>query len=311
MLPHAILLLSNLNFLISGVVQMLLAFQLDVAGVGKSSYNNILAAVQPLGSLLICCCVSNNFQQLRSLGVKKLVANHWHLAVLDIGGGIFSQASIALIGSGIFMVIYASIVVYIAALNRIKFQRDVSTLRWISLVLITGFIVVSSLGQLESGSNFFSTVLGIVFALGATVSYGTMYVLLSDVFERDRERVNMTDEPPMSKTFLLLCVSSVETFACLLYFACAVIPMWQPWVAIPMAQSGTSFATGVVLLLLVTFIDGMHQIGFYFCTSESFVLLLFAVLLLFVLSHSQRSHPHLNTTHGRRAMDDCITQSLS
>ena len=55
---------------------------------------------------------------LRALGLRGwLSKRHCTLALLDIGGGVFTQASIALIGSGIFTVVYSAVVVYIGCLS--------------------------------------------------------------------------------------------------------------------------------------------------------------------------------------------------
>ena len=258
---RTVLILSNLNFLISGVLQNLLAFQLDLVGLGSKSVNNLLAAAQPLGGTFLCLLLDDNFLQLRALGVKPWIQRHWKLAFLDMIGSICTQASIALIGSGIFTVVYSSVVVYIAILNKLKFHRDVSKLRWIALLLITAFVVVSALGQLSGGTNFFSTALGIIFALGATVSYGTLYVVLSDIFERDRAQALANSTPVMSKTFLLLCVCSLELCFCLLYFLAAVVPNWEAWIAQPMRQRNTTVLYGLGMYALIVFCDGTHMIG--------------------------------------------------
>ena len=271
----SVFLRQNLNFLFFGVAQNLFAYQLDKDGIGSVSENGILASVQPLGAVLLCLVIGDGVvSQLRDLGYRQWWSRHWMFAICDLGGGIFSQLSMALIGSGIFTVIYSSIVVYIAALNRLKFHRDVSTLRWIALGLIVLFVAVSALGQLSGatasgggggGGSFLSTLLGIASALGASVSYGTEYVLLSDYFERDAAGVRPTRRKPVSRMFLLFSVSLMETFACLLYFVCVVIPRWEPWVAAPMRARNTTALYGVSAVASIALIDGTHQIGFYYC----------------------------------------------
>jgi len=303
----SVFLRQNLNFLFFGVAQNLFAYQLDKDGIGSVSENGILASVQPLGAVLLCLVIGDGVvSQLRDLGFRQWWSRHWMFAICDLGGGIFSQLSMALIGSGMFTVIYSSIVVYIAALNRLKFHRDVSTLRWIALGLIVLFVAVSALGQLSGatasgggggGGSFLSTLLGIASALGASVSYGTEYVLLSDYFERDAAAgvaaeaaaggatraaaeaaagavagaaaagagVRPTRRKPVSRMFLLFSVSLMETFACLLYFVCVVIPRWEPWVAAPMRARNTTALYGVSAVASIALIDGTHQIGFYYC----------------------------------------------
>ena len=285
-------LLQNLNFLCSGIVQNLLAFELDTVGLGAKSANNLLATAQPLGSVILCLCFTGNFQRLRTLGLKQIFTKYWLIALCDTVGGICTQASIALIGSGIFTVIFSSIVVYIATLNRIKFHRDVSKLRWGALLIITSFVIVSAGGAIKGGSNFLDTLLGICFALGATFGYGTVYVLLNDLFEKDKELALRTNAPRISQTFLLLCVALIETFANLLYFVCVVIPMWTPWVAEPMKEKNTSLGYGFLLFILLVVVDGSHMIGFYFCTSfgkvaatSSGVNKALQAAILFVCSH--------------------------
>ncbi len=100
---------------------------------------------------------------------------------------------------------------------------------------LAGFL--SALGQLHGGSDAASTYVGVACALGATVSYGTLYVLLGNIFgewrsRRERESgaggcggeeaEQEEDGGATPQTFLLLCVALIEVCACLIYLVCAV-----------------------------------------------------------------------------------------
>ena len=269
MTPRAFFLLQLANFLLSGVAQNLLAFQLDIAGLGAVSANNLLAAVQPLGACLVCLSLGGNARAFCRRGVGPWLRGHWKLAAFDLGGGVCTQASIALIGSGMFTVIYSCIVVYIAFVNRCWYKRDVSRLRWVALVLLCGFVLLAALGQLRGGNDVGNTMLGIGCALGAVVSYGNEYLMLGDIFQRNREAHTADPHgvPILSKTLMLLSVASIEVCVCTCYLLAVVVPRWDAWVAAPMAAQGTSVAYGAGMLALTSVVDGTHQIGFYFCTS--------------------------------------------
>jgi drug/metabolite transporter (DMT)-like permease len=266
--PIGILLLANGTFLITGIVQNLLAFQLDVLGLGEKSQNNLLAAAQPLGAVILCAAVTSNIQTVRRIGVVPLFKRYWIFAALDIGGGIFTQISIALIGSGIFTVIYSTIVVYIALLSTVRYGRKISRVRWGCLILITCSAIFSALGQLDGASDASWTLVGIASALGATLSYGTLYVQLSETYCAGAE---------LSQTCFCLVVSGIETAWCALYFLLLTLPRWHEWVVAPMedaeakggadSQSAAGNSSALMLFVAIVLFDGAHQIGFYYVTS--------------------------------------------
>eukprot|EP00941_MAST-03F_sp_MAST-3F-sp1_P005990 g5990.t1 len=308
------ILMGNFNFLWTGIAQNLLSFDIDRKGIGKYGENNLLAAAQPLGAVLLTVLVGDNLQKLARIGFFQVVKRYWHFAVLDLIGVIFSQLSIALIGSGIFTVIYSSIVVYIACLSKYQFNSNISSVRWTALIIIVCSVILSSFGQIEGKpstgneeirSDYLAkTFMGILFAFASTISYGSLYVLLSEEFKCREYRYSVlgnrrkaSDELPgdsssinveykLSQTCLLLAVSGIETFICCVYFVFVVLPHWTIWVSEPVRvyEKGGEFDEiehidnvvdgddNIVLwiilqFVLVTFISGFHLVAFYYCTS--------------------------------------------
>ena len=106
----------NALFLLTGIAQHLIAYELDDRGLGKRMYNNVLASAQPLGAVIVGCVWSwHGFNEALRHKSKSLFRKYWHLIPLDLWV-VCTQISIALIGSGIFTV-YSVVVGYIAILD--------------------------------------------------------------------------------------------------------------------------------------------------------------------------------------------------
>ena len=258
------ILLFNLLFLITGIAQHLIAYELDDRGLGKKVYNNVIASAQPLGAVVIGCVWSwREFNRALRHRSKEWFRKYWYLVPLDLLGGVCTQISIALIGSGIFTVVYSIVVGYIAILGRLCYpSKRISYSRWFSLGTICVSVMLSAMGEILANTHQSSMnrVLGVVAALGAVIFYGTLYVQLNVVLEKK-------DSP--SPVELCVLISACESVVNLIYFLSVVYVHWNDWIAEPVLEGGSSISYVVTLLVVITIIDGFHQIGFFECCSFS------------------------------------------
>ena len=248
----------NALFLLTGIAQHLIAYELDDRGLGKRMYNNVLASAQPLGAVIVGCVWSwHGFNEALRHKSKSLFRKYWHLIPLDLLGGVCTQISIALIGSGIFTVVYSVVVGYIAILGRMCYpNKKISYTRWFFLVIICISVMLSAMGEIlaKSDQSLTYRILGVVAAFGAVIFYGTLYLQLNVELEKK-------DAP--SPVALCIFISACECIVNLIYFLSAVYVNWNDWILEPVSEGGRSTSYMVILLVVVTLVDGLHQIGFF------------------------------------------------
>jgi len=285
-LNFRVILFFNAVFLITGILQHLVAYELDDNGFGKKIYNNVLASCQPLG-YVTRIMISPLLQQLLLLTHSNVVHNRavivsgivckssfmeaisnrrkWlrkysYLIPLDLLGGVCTQISIALIGSGIFTVVYSVVVGFIAILGRIQYpSKKISYTRWFFLATICLSVSLSAIGEiLENTQHLSSIILGVSAALGAVVFYGALYLELNVVLEKD-------DAPnPVS---LCVWISALECVPNLFYFLFVTCVYWNDWIIEPVLEGKGSTSYIIILLVIIIITDGFHQIGFFQCCS--------------------------------------------
>ena len=252
----------NALFLLTGIAQHLIAYELDDRGLGKRMYNNVLASAQPLGAVIVGSIWScHGFNEALRHKSKSLFRKYWRLIPLDLLGGVCTQISIALIGSGIFTVVYSVVVGYIAILGRMCYpNKKISYSRWFFLVTICISVMFSAMGEIlaKSDQSLRYRILGVGAAFGAVIFYGTLYLQLNVELEKK-------DSP--SPVVLCIFISACECIVNLIYFLSAVYVNWNDWILEPVSEGGGSTFYIVILLVVVTLVDGFHQIGFFECCS--------------------------------------------
>ncbi|ORX97917.1 hypothetical protein K493DRAFT_406759 [Basidiobolus meristosporus CBS 931.73] len=97
------------------------------------------------------------------------------VALFDFGGNVFAAAGLFLVGSGIFQVIYSSVVVFTALLSRVILKRQLSLLQWLSLLVITLGLGLSALGTSRSGEDG-DVLMGSLLVFSCTLMFASVYV---------------------------------------------------------------------------------------------------------------------------------------
>lgn len=72
---------------------------------------------------------------------------------LDFAGCIFSNLGLSMAGSGLYQVVYSSVICWSALFSRVVLQKIVSSEQWIGIALVTFGLAFSALGESASSSE--------------------------------------------------------------------------------------------------------------------------------------------------------------
>eukprot|EP00929_Paragymnodinium_shiwhaense_P002355 TRINITY_DN102587_c0_g1_i1.p1 TRINITY_DN102587_c0_g1~~TRINITY_DN102587_c0_g1_i1.p1 ORF type:complete len:350 (-),score=42.89 TRINITY_DN102587_c0_g1_i1:76-1125(-) len=246
----------NIAFMLAGVAQTLLAFEFDEIGFAKDSTNLLNAMGNPLGQLLFTLpdirlwrCWDNEMARFAL-----------PIIVGELSFNLFTQLSIQKIGSGMFAVLYSSVVVVNAALGTF-FGKRFNCRCWCSLLFIVFSVAFTSLAQVGKADVDTATqVTGIIFALLGALCVSLSYTWSNRILEVPWLR------PAPKPMVLAFMVGVAEVSVIAVYFFLRVVPNWDELVASKTREDATTTKC-VMLYVVYLVICGIHQYAFYFACS--------------------------------------------
>lgn len=145
------------------------------------------------------------------------------VAVLDVFGQVVLTVGLFYIGSGLYQVIYSSVIVFAAIYNRIFLKRSMSKMTWAAVFFITFGLALTSIGKQESKSSMFSqaemaqrTGVGFVITMLGTAIFSGCYTLNDALMTGTSTRATPRDQ--------CLWVGIYSTAFCLILMLCISIP---------------------------------------------------------------------------------------
>ena len=156
--------------------------------------------------ILVDCVISSLCHKDRTPRVQLIVGRLrskrvWSLltrtalpaALADLGDTIFATAALQWTKSGLFIVLFSSLTVWVALLHKIFLRKKKVWTKWLSVVLITFAISATGMESLlasQSQTSFSAILLlGIVFAVVAAFCDALMYVFIEKAFSSDDKAV--------------------------------------------------------------------------------------------------------------------------
>ena len=182
------------------------------------------------------------------------------LTLLNVGGEIGGQVSITIAGSGLYTVLYSSVIVFVAALRRVVIGKRVS---WFMLggiaVIVAGLAttmadqgVLDRLG--EKGGDLW---IGIVGGLGSALGYAGYYVMAEGVL------VGKGDRPPAATP---ATVGVAEGYLGTLIVAPYVLfftgANWRSLVTTNVVDANADPLTVMAVECVLIVVNGLHILAF-------------------------------------------------
>ncbi|OQS00475.1 hypothetical protein ACHHYP_03580 [Achlya hypogyna] len=148
--------------------------------------------------------------------------------ILDFAGCIFANIGLSMAGSGVYQVVYSSVVCWSALLSKAFLGKHVGRNEWIGIALVTFGLAISALGQTNGGRNTGVVLMGCVNTLIAAGFYGGNYVA--------GEFMLKLPERPEPKELCLrmgvICVTLISVYQ--MFF---VLPQWNHIITKPVMEA--------------------------------------------------------------------------
>ncbi|CAG8516961.1 4580_t:CDS:2 [Paraglomus brasilianum] len=231
------------------------------------------------------------------------------VAALDAVGNYLTTIAFFYIGSGMFQVIYSSVVIWCAILSFIFLKRNLSLVQWLSIIGVSLGLGLSALGIKESAevvpaktaapaddsdfsitsflSSAHSTMFGAVLAMISTFGYACIYVISDRILS---ERVPNTTPPSPEKTCFI--IGSCSTVLCTIYILFYTIPNWDTLVVEKMKAREPHASTVVILTIFafLVFASLLHNLAYYWLVKHTGnvstgILNSLRAIVIFILSH--------------------------
>ena len=180
----------------------------------------------------------------------------------DVVGNVTTMVGIILAGSGLYQVIYSSIIIFCAMLSWFFLNKPVSGMQWGAILLISAGLAVSSMGgdeptSAEDGEQLGGStkLLGIAVTLISTMSYAATYIINEATLVRK-------DGAPSPTT---LCAQTGESGMLVVgtYLLLYTIPNWDSLVRDPMYEASGSPYIVLFCLLLMFFSAYVHMWSYF------------------------------------------------
>lgn len=160
--------------------------------------------------------------------------------VLDFAGCIFSTLGLSMAGSGLYQVVYSSVICWSALMSRFFLKKIVSKEEWFGIVLVTFGLAFSALG--ESGNEQDNTIvlMGCLNTVIGAAFYGGNYVT-------GEYTLKLAERPHPRELCLKIGSSCVAIIA--IYQSIFVLPEWDALVtqSIVEANGNTTFIVSALV----------------------------------------------------------------
>ncbi|KAI8149793.1 hypothetical protein BJV82DRAFT_584654 [Fennellomyces sp. T-0311] len=176
------------------------------------------------------------------------------LAILDMTASSFVTVGFSLIGSGMYQVIFSSVVVWAAILSYLFMRRELSISQWVSICGTSAGLTLcaaDSMGLHEESNNG-GTSFGTALTLGGTFLYACVYVYGDHILSQQK--------PPPPPLRLCFYNGLYTTLITLIYIALYTMPRLDQLIHIDPLVPGRTI---LGMYLLVTVINATHSWNYY------------------------------------------------
>lgn len=179
-------------------------------------------------------------------------------SVLDIAGGLLTAVGLFMTGSGIYQVLYSSVVVFTALVARIVLHKPLSWKQWLAVIIVnTGLALSAGSGDADNlaSSNIF---VGSAFILLGTVLIAAAYVTDQGIL----------DKGLMDGKLLCLYTGLYSTFLTLLYMLFYTAPRWEELIASQVMLSHGHYTSIVCVFLFLCGVNALHNAAYFHIVEE-------------------------------------------
>ncbi|CAO3657287.1 unnamed protein product [Mucor hiemalis] len=182
------------------------------------------------------------------------------LAVLDVFANFCVTVGFSIVGSGMYQVIYSSVVIWCAILTFLFMGRKLSKLQWIAIFGTSAGLAISSLGNFtvekavtsEQAAKTALLMFGTLMTLGGTFFYSCVYVYSDYIMSQHK--------PPPLPARVCFYSGIYTSIISLVWIGFYTWPRLDEMIHI---KEGTSINTVYGMYLLVTVANALHSWNYY------------------------------------------------
>ncbi|KAL0135958.1 hypothetical protein V8B55DRAFT_1551875 [Mucor lusitanicus] len=183
------------------------------------------------------------------------------LAVLDVFANFCVTVGFAIVGSGMYQVIYSSVVIWCAILTWLFMKRTLSTMQWIAIFGTSAGLAISSMGNFSSSSAEVdaqsaakTTILmfGTLMTLGGTFFYSCVYVYSDYIMSQQK--------PPPLPARICFYSGIYTSIISLVWISLYTLPRFDQLIHL---KEGTTMDSVWFMYLLVIVANASHSWNYY------------------------------------------------
>lgn len=157
-------------------------------------------------------------------------------------------------GSGIYQVVYSSVVCWSALMSRVVLKKNVQRDEWIGIATVTFGLAFSALGESHGGKHAYIILIGSLNTFIGAGFYGTTYVT-------GEFTLNLPEHPTPRELCIKVGTTCVGIIA--VYMTFYVFPNWNEIVMTPIKEAQGDSSTIVLGLLLYTISQLAHGFTYF------------------------------------------------
>jgi drug/metabolite transporter (DMT)-like permease len=177
------------------------------------------------------------------------------IAIFEILGNVCSVLGIIYAGSGVYQVVYSSLVVFTAVWARIFLKKHISQEQWCAILTVTIGLSLSAVGTpTSSDSSSWMVTMGALFTLAATTLYSFVYILSENILTQKN-----APTPQQLQTLDGVYVAILVTA----YLVCYTIPNFETLVLDEVREADGNW-TWIICTYLALVLSGfLHSLTYF------------------------------------------------
>ncbi|KAI8643236.1 hypothetical protein BD408DRAFT_415182 [Parasitella parasitica] len=182
------------------------------------------------------------------------------LALLDVFANFCVTVGFAVVGSGMYQVIYSSVVIWCAILTWLLMKRRLTTMQWIAIFGTSTGLAISSMGNFssledvdeQSVAKTTTLMFGTLMTLGGTFFYSCVYVYSDYIMSQQK--------PPLLPARICFYSGIYTSVISLIWISLYTLPRFDQLIHI---KEGTDLTSVWLMYLLVIVANASHSWNYY------------------------------------------------
>lgn len=181
-------------------------------------------------------------------------------SVTNLAANICCNAGLQIIGSGIYQVLYSSVVIFTALLSKTFLGKSPTQVQWVAIISIAVGLGLTSHDSAPVEGKFITMVEGLAITGIGCMGYASSYVMVDHTLSK---------RGSIHPQRLCLCIGAVGSSFHVIYFLCYTLPRWNRLIVAGIAEHEGSAATVFWLFVLLVASSFLHNLSYFYLMRNS------------------------------------------